>query len=708
MNLSKSIIRRLNTLSTQDLIRWLVYSLVVLIPAVYHPGFDATFTTPKLILFRIITLLIVVVWGVQIIAQSKLILRKSPLNKWFYGYGFVLGITTLFSTYFWVSFYGDQGRFLGLLTMLNLLFLGLVVLNFFQSKGQIKNLIRFSVWTAMILAVYGLLQSKGIVGAESWDHDPTLRVFGTLGHSNHFGAYLAFHFMLLVGLFLNELRFRNKAIYLGGGLIMLSTILATASRGAFFSLVGAIFIFVIGWASFHRVWIWNQRKKVAAAIIVLFIAVGIFHKPLINRVENLSLTQRTVSTIDFMMQGNVPDRVSWWFSSLAMFRDHPVLGHGLSTFRETYNLYRRADYRVPGDIQDTVTPESAHMEYFNILATQGLVGLVIYLGLILCWVRLLWKILVSKDLPKRKKITTLSLLTAGAVYLAQVLMSFGVIATLIPFYIFIGVSGSYYHIVADPDPQTKQFKPINLTPLYRLGGAVLLIVAIFLCSWFTLRQASAEWNFQQAQNLKNQGEVAAMIEKYEATTKRMNKMYSYWESFGLETFNFGVGSTDLDIVKYLLGKSITAYEKAYDLVQTQPYIQSNLGLSYVSYATALKVEGKLTESSEWIDKGEALYAESVTLGVNNPVYAYNYGMLLMGLDRESEAKEAFLHILTFRDPYKDIYTRLAQIEVNAGNHDQASTYVQKALEQNPGDQNAKAVLERINTETTTTAAATTS
>jgi len=235
-----------------------------------------------------------------------------------------------------------------------------------------------------------------------------------------------------------------------------------------------------------------------------------------------------------------------------------------------------------------------------------------------------------------------------------------------------------------------------------------LIVAIFLCSWFTLRQASAEWNFQQAQNLKNQGEVAAMIEKYEATTKRMNKMYSYWESFGLETFNFGVGSTDLDIVKYLLGKSITAYEKAYDLVQTQPYIQSNLGLSYVSYATALKVEGKLTESSEWIDKGEALYAESVTLGVNNPVYAYNYGMLLMGLDRESEAKEAFLHILTFRDPYKDIYTRLAQIEVNAGNHDQASTYVQKALEQNPGDQNAKAVLERINTETTTTAAATTS
>jgi len=696
MKLINQMFRKAANMSTQDLVRGLIYALIILVPTIYHTGFDAAFTTPKLALLRVITILIVIVWGVQVVAQKKIIYRKSPLNKWIVGYGFVLGLTTLFSSYFWGSFFGDQGRFLGLVTMLNLLFLAIVILNFFQSKAHIQKIIKISVWTAMVLGLYGLLQFKGVVGAENWDFDPTLRVFGTIGHSNHFGAYLAFHFMLLVGLFINTPRLSRRVVYGMGGFIMLLTILATASRGASFALFGAVLVFVIGWGIYNWSWVRKQKKRILAVLIITIIAATIFHKPIINRFENLNLTQRTVSTIDYMMQGNIPDRVSWWFSSLAMIRDNPVLGHGLSTFRDTYNLYRRTDYRVPGDVQDKVTPESAHMEYLNIAATQGILGLIVYLGLILCWASLIWRILRGKDISKRKKITALSLLTAGLVYLAQVLMSFGVVATLVPLYILIGMSGTYYHVIADPDPQTKQLKNIRISSLNRWISVVVIFFFVISCSWFTYRQAKAEWAFEKAEQLR--GEVGLMIEAYEEAVAAMPWMYTYWEKFGMDAFEFSTYSNDIEVVKYLLSESIGAYLVAYELVQTQPYLQSNLGLAYIVYAEVLEAEGKNVEAAEFRKVGEEFYQEAITLGVNNPLYAYNFGLLLMGLDRDQEAKEAFLHILTFRDPYQRVYTKLAEIEVNNENYEEARNYVQKALEQDSGDQEAKAILERINTE----------
>lgn len=690
---------RIQKLSTHDIIRWLIYSLVILVPMIYHTGFMSAFTTPKLTLVRVVTILIVLVWGVQILAQKKLQYRSSPLNKWIVMYGVVLGITTLFSSYIGISFFGDQGKFLGLMTMLNFLFLFVVVMNFFQTKKDVYRFIKISVWTAMVLAIFGLLQFKGWVGAENWDYDPTLRVFGTMGHSNHFGAYLAFHVMLMAGMFINTKRPSTRAIYAIATLPMLATILATASRGAFFALVGAGVIFGAGWLYHKRSWIWEKRKKMGAGLVALLIIFAIFNKPIVRQFTNLSLTQRTISTIDFMMQGNVPDRVSWWYSSLAMTRDNPILGHGLATFRDTYNPYRRLDYRVPEDVQDTVTPETAHMEYLNIAATQGIVGLIVYLGLILCWARVLLRVMRNREDPSLvKKFTALSFISAGLVYFIQVLMSFGVVGTLVPLYLMMGASVAYYHITTDPKAQSQQFKSVEVRGATAAAGAFIVMLMVLFCSWFTVRQAAAEWHFKSAQKLYNQGEVAKMIEAYEKATKNIPWTYQYWEQFGENTFDFATVSTDMEIIDYMLQTSIHAYEKAYAIVQTQPYIQANLGLANLVYAEVLDAQGKTSEASQSREQGEDMYREAVTIGVNNPVYAYNLGQLMMGLDREEEAREAYTFILTFREPYKDIYYQLALIATNEADYETARTWIQKALDQDPSDENVKALLNRINGE----------
>lgn len=679
--------------------RWLIYACAVLIPVVYSVDFESSFTIPKLTVLRLLTLAMVSLWSIQVLAQGHLSVRRSPMNKWMIAYAGVLLITTVTSHYFLTSFWGDQTRFLGLPTMLNLLFVMAVVIVFFQDKKNILRYVQLSVFTAVALSLYGLLQFKGLLSVQEWSYDPTFRVFGTMGHSNHFGAYLGFHLMLLFGLLFRAPRRTTQVLYVAAAFPLMATILATASRGAFFATLGAGLIFGAGMLA--RKWnvIQQHKKRVLGAILAAALLIVVFWGPLVNRFTHLSLTQRTLSTIEFVKEGNIPDRVSWWFSAIAMVKDQPFLGHGLSTFHEMYNQYRRTDYRVPGDIQDTFTPETAHMEYLDIAATQGLVGLLVYLGLIGCWFGLLWKVMRNPDVAANVKILALGMLCAGLVYFIQVLLSFGVISTLVPLYLLMGVSVALYHITSDPKSQSEQFTRFQVRGGKAWASAAGMFVLVMMSFWFTVRQAEAEWALDKALHAKKEGEVAEMLEWHQRSVDAMPWMVGYWQAYGESAFEFSAYDNDLEIVDFLLNTSISAYNRSLYLVQTLPHLQANLGIAYITSADVSKAQGRVTESTEKVEIGVELYREAVTVAVNNPLFAYNFALILQSLDRSTEARDAFLHVLEIRAPYKDTYYQLALISTDLKDYDNARLYVQKALLETPSDDNVKVLLQRINSET---------
>ncbi|KKR25125.1 MAG: O-antigen polymerase, partial [Candidatus Peregrinibacteria bacterium GW2011_GWE2_39_6] len=676
------------------------YAFVVLIPAIYSAKFESVFTSPKIIILRIITLGIVMLWGLQIIAQRKLIIRKSPLNKWLVMYATILLLTTLYSSHKWVSLFGNQGAFLGLFTVLNLLFLVIVTLNFFQTKAEIKRFLVLSVWTAIVLSIFGLLQSQGLIGAESWNNDPTIRTFGTLGHSNHFGAYLGFHVFLLIGLILTEKKIIIRGLYGFSLLLMGYAILTTASRGALMAVIISGLILSIGWT-------WTRRKKILAyrkIIIfssVLIILLGlIFHGPILTRFSRLAIVQRTQDTLQFVKEGHLPDRVSWWFSSLAMIQEKPVLGFGLSTFQDTYNLYRRTDYQVPGDEQDLFTPENAHMEYLDLAATVGLLGLIIYLGFLGCSALLIFKVLRKKDNYAKVKITAISLFSAGMVYLTQVLFSFGTIGTLTPFYLLIGISGAFYHLTTDPKTPENQFKIIKIKGLALASWSIVILFLTLMSLWFTYRQAAAEYFANQGDEAKAGKQVETMLEAYNKATVYMPWMYRYFELYGQGAFDFGTyPNKDLKIEQYLLKTAITKYQMAYNLCKTQPDIAANLALAEIAYADLLNRMGAKSDAAIWQNSALQNYREAVSIGVNNPRFSYNLGKLLLLVHDQEAARDQFLSVLKIRDPYSDTYFQIALIATNLKDYELARLYLQKALLQSPGDPDGKALLQRLNSET---------
>ena len=131
-------------------------------------------------------------------------------------------------------------------------------------------------------------------------------------------------------------------------------------------------------------------------------------------------------------------RTSMWKSAVPWFKDYPILGSGLDTIKYMYPTYRRSEYGIL-EGGHNYTPDRLHNEYLNTLASKGSVGFIsYYLILILGWVILILKGL-QKQLQSPYRYIIIATLTGMLIYLGQVLFNFGVVATLVLFYIYMGL-----------------------------------------------------------------------------------------------------------------------------------------------------------------------------------------------------------------------------------------------------------------------------
>jgi len=145
-------------------------------------------------------------------------------------------------------------------------------------------------------------------------------------------------------------------------------------------------------------------------------------------------------------------RTSMWKSSFPWIKDYWFIGSGLDTIKYMYPDYRRPEYGIL-EGGHNFTPDRLHNEYLNNLATRGiLASLVYYFGIILGWY-----FIVIRGYFRFEKNPYRYLLAgciAGAtIYLGQVMFNFGVVATMVLFYLLVGLG---WALVLHPDFLEKQ------------------------------------------------------------------------------------------------------------------------------------------------------------------------------------------------------------------------------------------------------------
>lgn len=139
-------------------------------------------------------------------------------------------------------------------------------------------------------------------------------------------------------------------------------------------------------------------------------------------------------------------RIRLWRTSLEIWKDHPILGSGMASFRSQFPLYR-----VPGAYLSTAHP---HNDILNIMVNSGLVGLAAFASIWFFFFRLAGS--ARRSLPAtdpRRGILLAGMLAVVAILvggLGQCFMTNEKVATL--FWFVVAATAAIAHEVkAEPD-----------------------------------------------------------------------------------------------------------------------------------------------------------------------------------------------------------------------------------------------------------------
>lgn len=265
------------------------------------------------------------------------------------------------------ALYGDAGRFAGLLSLL-----ALVIVAIFHSQFSLisfTRLLTFYIATVEVVALLGIAQHF------KWLTFPGAGgVSSTLGNTDFFAAYLGTTLPLLFLLALDaSLKKRIVmaiaaainliAIYFAGPLQAYVDIAITVVGLAI--LIGRKFLPRFQWTLNARTFIGTVGLIIWAEFIFLMPFLGNMIPVLGNDIQ-------------------VKIRANFWLDGMKQFFAHPLFGVGPDQYGNHYEQYRTLD-----DLKNypDILSNDAHSASVQTLATLGIVGTLILLGLIAFLVR---------------------------------------------------------------------------------------------------------------------------------------------------------------------------------------------------------------------------------------------------------------------------------------------------------------------------------
>lgn len=232
----------------------------------------------------------------------------------------------------------------------------IVMINSVNNKQDFNIIVTVLVFSATLVALYGLLQYVvGVDVDKAWldlENNPGIRtrVYSVFNNPNILAEYLVMIIPLSVSIFWYSKKLSKKIIFLGTTLIMVLALVLTSSRGGW-----------IGFAFSALVFILLIEKRLLLTLIPISLG-GLFLLPdsIINRIMSI---------------GNLADssnayRITMWEITLDIIRDNWMAGVGFGhlPFKQTFETYIR-----------TMPTFHAHNTYLETAAEMGIPGLVAFI-----------------------------------------------------------------------------------------------------------------------------------------------------------------------------------------------------------------------------------------------------------------------------------------------------------------------------------------
>lgn len=484
------------------------------------------------------------------------------------GYNFLRLLTTDYS-----SFEDDYFIWLVLLTVLYFLWKYLITFDG-NNKLNKPDIILFTAFllSGLLQALYGIMQlysiSPGIVSNQ-------FIVIGTLGNPDYFGGYLVSIAPFALGIFILS---KNQKIFTKFFIIIalisflgcLFILPSTLSRASWLACSAGI-VFIL-WQKYHFTEkfkiIFNTKIKMVSVvamslIIFLVIIAGVYQiKP-----------------------ESAFGRLLLWKVSLNMIEENPLVGVGFNKFDVAYNNYQ-ADYFAKGNGSNTEklladNVRHAHNEYLQIGAEIGLIGLLIFLGIIFS----AFKFSCKNDEPNavrlltEKAIINLSAKASLIALLVFALFSFPlhILPNLINFTFLLAVISKTNNPIF-----VKEFTP-NILGTKPVAIIIFASISVFTINYLRLYDSYSKWN---------DAFLTARFGYFELAKEKYVKLLPELKYNGEFLFFYGASLATTENYKKAILYLELAKQKFSD-----PNLYITLGQSYTKLNNFNKAESSLMHAS---------------------------------------------------------------------------------------------------------------
>jgi O-antigen ligase len=560
--------------------------------------------TAKMFYFYAVTVLLLLSIAFWLVFKKKSITITLSLLDililLYLGYNFLRLLTTDYSSL-------QDYYFIWLVLLTALYFLWKYFISFDgNDKLNKPSIILFTVFllAGLLQALYGIMQlydiSPGIVSNK-------FKVIGTLGNPDYFAGYLVSVAPFALGFYL--LSKSNKTFNKPFTIIALITFLScifvlpsTLSRTSWLACgAGIVFIF---WYKYHFTeklkTIFNTQIKMVSIVVMSLI---------ISLVIIASLYQ--------IKPESAFGRLLLWKVSLNMIEENPFMGVGFNKFDVAYNNYQ-AEYFANGNgnnaerlLADNV--RHAHNEYLQIGAEIGLIGLLIFLGI----VGTAFKAPSSNDKTNSNKTLTekniINISTKAALIALLVFAFFS-----FPFHILPTLINFTFLLAVISKTNNPYFvKKITLGPSVIKPAAIIIIASVSIFTINNLQLYNAYYKWSDAF-------IAAKIGYFESAKNEYARLFPVLKNNGEFLFFYGASLS-----------AVGNYNEAIKFLEpakqnfSDPNLYITLGQSYARLNDFTKAENNL------------IHACNITPYKLFPKYLlaklyYNHNMTENALDKANE------------------------------------------------------------------------
>jgi hypothetical protein len=273
-----------------------------------------------------------------------------------------------------------QTRFV-VLQFIALAFVMLLLYRYASTPRRMAVLLHLVIGVAVLSAVYGILRQT--VQRDTGFLLPILKPgagYGQFINKNHFAFLMEMAFGVGVGLLASGgVKRQHGMLYVAALLPIWTALILSNSRGGILAMIGQLVIAVllIGYSARHQdeedSWLARvTRSRLMLVALSVALVFGLLAGAIWVGGDRLVTNFEGVGSEISRDSDTSPEGVTRkeiWRATLRAFSAHPVLGVGLGGYWVAITAHHKAS--------GTMTPQEAHNDYLELLASGGVVGFAI-------------------------------------------------------------------------------------------------------------------------------------------------------------------------------------------------------------------------------------------------------------------------------------------------------------------------------------------